>query len=64
MGFPIPGEFQVCQNKAVVDEHPAKVHSKAAVGAPPMSVPHSDKGVVSGKHTHVFGSSPTPAPDT
>eukprot|EP00405_Crypthecodinium_cohnii_P015234 CAMPEP_0206450350 /NCGR_PEP_ID=MMETSP0324_2-20121206/18670_1 /ASSEMBLY_ACC=CAM_ASM_000836 /TAXON_ID=2866 /ORGANISM="Crypthecodinium cohnii, Strain Seligo" /LENGTH=541 /DNA_ID=CAMNT_0053919977 /DNA_START=30 /DNA_END=1655 /DNA_ORIENTATION=+ len=55
MGFPISGEFLVCQNPAVVDKHPAKVYGKAAIGAPPMSVPHLDKRVISGKHMLLFG---------
>merc|ERR1719414_1187712 len=55
MGFPISGEFLVCQNPTVVDKHPAKVYGKAAIGAPPMSVPHLDKRVISGKHMLLFG---------
>ena len=39
-GFPISGEFLVCQNPEIVSKHPAKIYGKAAVGAPPMSVPH------------------------
>eukprot|EP00405_Crypthecodinium_cohnii_P013939 CAMPEP_0206451058 /NCGR_PEP_ID=MMETSP0324_2-20121206/19106_1 /ASSEMBLY_ACC=CAM_ASM_000836 /TAXON_ID=2866 /ORGANISM="Crypthecodinium cohnii, Strain Seligo" /LENGTH=541 /DNA_ID=CAMNT_0053920849 /DNA_START=58 /DNA_END=1683 /DNA_ORIENTATION=- len=55
MGFPISGEFLVCQNPAVVDGHPAKVYGKAAIGAPPMSVPHLDKRIIGGKHMLLFG---------
>eukprot|EP00932_Pfiesteria_piscicida_P020166 SRR837773.6981.p2 GENE.SRR837773.6981~~SRR837773.6981.p2 ORF type:complete len:368 (-),score=207.64 SRR837773.6981:87-1115(-) len=55
MGFPISGEFLVCQNPSVVDKHPAKVYGKAAIGAPPMSVPHLDKRVIGGKHMLLFG---------
>lgn len=29
-GFPISGECLVCQNKAVMDMHPAKVYGKVA----------------------------------
>jgi len=55
MGFPISGEFLVCQNPEVVDKHPNKVYGKAAIGAPPMSVPHLDKRVIGGKHMLLFG---------
>merc|ERR1719210_2047911 len=55
MGFPISGEFLVCQNPAVVEKHPAKVYGKAAIGAPPMSVPHLDKRIIGGKHMILFG---------
>merc|ERR1719254_165348 len=55
MGFPISGEFLVCQNPAVVDKHPCKVYGKAAIVAPPMSVPHLDKRIIGGKHMLLFG---------
>jgi len=55
MGFPISGEFLVCQNPEVVDKHPNKVYGKAAIGAPPMSVPHLDKRIIGGKHMLLFG---------
>jgi len=55
MGFPISGEFLVCQNPGVVDRHPSKTYGKAAIGAPPMSVPHLDKRVIGGKHMLLFG---------
>lgn len=55
MGFPISGEFLVCQNPAVVEKHPNKVYGKAAIGAPPMSVPHLDKRIIGGKHMILFG---------
>jgi malate dehydrogenase (quinone) len=55
MGFPISGEFLVCQNPSVVAKHPNKVYGKAAIGAPPMSVPHLDKRVIGGKHMILFG---------
>eukprot|EP00425_Heterocapsa_triquetra_P001069 CAMPEP_0195055010 /NCGR_PEP_ID=MMETSP0448-20130528/3749_1 /TAXON_ID=66468 /ORGANISM="Heterocapsa triquestra, Strain CCMP 448" /LENGTH=551 /DNA_ID=CAMNT_0040084585 /DNA_START=71 /DNA_END=1726 /DNA_ORIENTATION=- len=55
MGFPISGEFLVCQNPEVVEKHPNKVYGKAAIGAPPMSVPHLDKRIIGGKHMLLFG---------
>merc|ERR1719414_2086479 len=55
MGFPISGEFLVCQNPEVVDKHPNKVYGKAAIGAPPMSVPHLDRRNIGGKQMILFG---------
>jgi malate dehydrogenase (quinone) len=54
-GFPVSGQFLVCDNPAIVDRHHAKVYGKAAVGAPPMSVPHLDTRVIDGKNTLLFG---------
>ncbi|QGG56865.1 malate:quinone oxidoreductase [Paenibacillus sp. FSL W8-1187] len=54
-GFPISGIFMVCQNPEVVSRHHAKVYGKAAVGAPPMSVPHLDKRYIEGKEMLFFG---------
>merc|ERR1712190_672036 len=45
----------VCQKPEVVDKHPNKVYGKAAIGAPPMSVPHLDKRIIGGKHMLLFG---------
>lgn len=54
-GFPISGQFFRCDNPEVVKHHKAKVYGKAAVGAPPMSVPHLDTRVVDGKESLLFG---------
>ncbi|QJC52465.1 malate:quinone oxidoreductase [Paenibacillus albicereus] len=54
-GFPISGIFMVCQKPEVVSRHHAKVYGKAAVGAPPMSVPHLDKRYIEGKEMLFFG---------
>ena len=54
-GFPVSGQFLVCDNPALVGRHHAKVYGKAAVGAPPMSVPHLDTRVIDGKNTLLFG---------
>jgi malate dehydrogenase (quinone) len=54
-GFPISGEFLRTTNPKVVAQHQAKVYGKAAVGAPPMSVPHLDKRVVNGETSLLFG---------
>lgn len=54
-GFPISGKFLRCDNPKVVAQHRAKVYGKAAVGAPPMSVPHLDTRIVDGKASLLFG---------
>ena len=54
-GFPVSGQFLVCQNPEVVARHEAKVYGRAAVGAPPMSVPHLDTRVIDGKRSLLFG---------
>ncbi|WP_403023183.1 malate:quinone oxidoreductase [Salinibacterium sp. GXW1014] len=54
-GFPISGQFLRTDNPAIVARHTAKVYGKAAVGAPPMSVPHLDTRVVDGKGSLMFG---------
>ncbi|MBK9511869.1 MAG: malate:quinone oxidoreductase [Cytophagaceae bacterium] len=41
-GFPVSGQWLVCKNQEVIEQHFAKVYGKAKVGAPPMSVPHLD----------------------
>lgn len=54
-GFPVSGEFLVCKNPAVVERHINKVYGLAAVGSPPMSVPHLDRRLIDGKTTLLFG---------
>jgi len=54
-GFPISGQFLRTDNPDVVAKHTAKVYGKAAVGSPPMSVPHLDTRVVDGKPSLLFG---------
>ena len=54
-GFPISGKFLKCDNPEIVKQHRAKVYGKAAVGAPPMSVPHLDTRIVDGKESILFG---------
>lgn len=54
-GFPISGVFLVCNNEEVINQHHAKVYGKAAVGAPPMSVPHLDTRYIDGKKSLLFG---------
>ncbi|WP_122817976.1 malate:quinone oxidoreductase [Nocardioides pantholopis] len=54
-GFPVSGEFWRTTNPELVARHQAKVYGKAAVGAPPMSVPHLDTRVVDGRPSLMFG---------
>lgn len=54
-GFPVSGLFMVCNNPDVVEKHHAKVYGKAAVGAPPMSVPHLDTRFIDNKKSLLFG---------
>ncbi|MBX0290332.1 malate:quinone oxidoreductase [Hymenobacter sp. HSC-4F20] len=54
-GFPVSGQWLKCVNPAVIAQHHAKVYGKAAVGSPPMSVPHLDTRVINGKQELLFG---------
>ena len=53
--FPVSGHFLKTENPDLVARHQAKVYSQAAVGAPPMSVPHLDTRVIDGKASLLFG---------
>jgi malate dehydrogenase (quinone) len=54
-GFPVSGLFMVCQKPDIVAQHHAKVYGKAAIGAPPMSVPHLDTRFIDKKPSLLFG---------
>jgi malate dehydrogenase (quinone) len=54
-GFPVSGQWLKCTNRAVIEQHQAKVYGKAEVGAPPMSVPHLDTRMIEGKKELLFG---------
>ena len=54
-GFPVSGQWLICQNEAVIKKHAAKVYGLADVGAPPMSVPHLDTRIINGKKALLFG---------
>jgi malate dehydrogenase (quinone) len=54
-GFPISGQFLRCTNTDVIRRHKAKVYGKAAVGSPPMSVPHLDTRMIDGHQSLFFG---------
>ncbi|MCA1005070.1 malate dehydrogenase (quinone) [Rhodococcus hoagii] len=53
--FPIGAQFLRTSAPSVVAMHDAKVYGQAAVGAPPMSVPHLDRRVVDGRPSLMFG---------
>ena len=54
-GFPVSGEWLVCNNDSVINKHNAKVYSKAGPGDPPMSTPHLDTRYIDGKRQLIFG---------
>jgi len=54
-GFPVSGQWLKCVNPEVIERHNAKVYGKAAVGSPPMSVPHLDTRMIDGKKALLFG---------
>ena len=54
-GFPVSGQWLRCTNQDVIQRHSAKVYGRAAVGAPPMSVPHLDTRIIEGKRELLFG---------
>ncbi len=54
-GFPIGGNWLVCDNPAIVAKHQAKVYGQALDAAPTMAVPHLDTRMLDGKKTLLFG---------
>ncbi len=54
-GFPISGQWLVCDKPEIIAQHAAKVYGKASIGAPPMSVPHLDTRIIDGKKALLFG---------
>lgn len=54
-GFPIGGQWLVCENPEIVARHQAKVYGQALDAAPTMAVPHLDSRVLDGKKTLLFG---------
>jgi malate dehydrogenase (quinone) len=54
-GFPVSGQWLKCVNPEVIAHHEAKVYGKAAVGSPPMSVPHLDSRQINGRKELLFG---------
>src|SRR5699024_5057334 len=54
-GFPISGEFLVCTNPEIVQQHDAKVYGKEPKGTPPMTVPHLDRRRINNEDSRLFG---------
>ncbi|MGY1917007.1 malate:quinone oxidoreductase [Blastococcus sp. SYSU DS0973] len=54
-GFPVSGMFLRTRSPELVGTHQAKVYGQAAVGAPPMSVPHLDLRLIDGEYSLLFG---------
>ena len=54
-GFPVSGQWLKCTQPDVIARHNAKVYGKAAVGSPPMSVPHLDTRQINGRQELLFG---------
>lgn len=53
--FPVSGQWLVCTNPTIIAQHEAKVYGKAALWAPPMSVPHLDTRIIDGQKALLFG---------
>lgn len=54
-GFPIGGQWLVCENPEIVSKHEAKVYGQPLDSAPTMAVPHLDTRYLDGKKTLLFG---------
>jgi malate dehydrogenase (quinone) len=54
-GFPIGGQWLVCDDPEVVKQHQAKVYGQSPGAAPTMAVPHLDTRVIDGKKSLLFG---------
>jgi malate dehydrogenase (quinone) len=54
-GFPIGGQWLVCENQELVAQHKAKVYGQALEAAPTMAVPHLDTRVIDGQRSLLFG---------
>lgn len=54
-GFPIGGQWLVCENPAIVAKHQAKVYGQPLDAAPTMAVPHLDSRILDGQRTLLFG---------
>jgi malate dehydrogenase (quinone) len=54
-GFPIGGQWLICDNPRLIEQHRAKVYGQALDAAPTMAVPHLDTRMLDGKKTLLFG---------
>lgn len=54
-GFPIGGQWLVCENPDLIAKHGSKVYGMSPGAAPTMAVPHLDIRVIDGKKSLLFG---------
>ena len=54
-GFPIGGQWLICQNPEIVEKHQAKVYGQPLDAAPTMAVPHLDTRILDGQKSLLFG---------
>ncbi|MEP4077385.1 malate dehydrogenase (quinone) [Haloferula sp.] len=54
-GFPIGGQWLICDDPEIVNAHEAKVYGQPLEAAPTMAVPHLDTRILDGKKTLLFG---------
>jgi len=54
-GFPIGGQWLICDNPEIVARHRAKVYGQPLDAAPTMAVPHLDTRILDGRPTLLFG---------
>ncbi|MEM7624819.1 MAG: malate dehydrogenase (quinone) [Planctomycetota bacterium] len=54
-GFPIGGQWLICDTPEIVEKHRAKVYGMSPGAAPTMAVPHLDLRIIDGKKALLFG---------
>lgn len=54
-GFPIGGQWLICEEPEIVNKHNAKVYGLSPGAAPTMAVPHLDSRMLGGKKALLFG---------
>ena len=54
-GFPIGGQWLICEEPEIVERHHAKVYGLSPGAAPTMAVPHLDSRMLDGKKALLFG---------
>lgn len=54
-GFPIGGQWLICDKPEIVEKHVAKVYGMSPGAAPTMAVPHLDTRIIDGKKSLLFG---------
>lgn len=54
-GYPLSGDWLICEKKEVIKNHQSKVYGQAFPGAPSMSIPHLDLRIIDDKKIILFG---------